>query len=425
MGNPFKIILINHSFQINYYSRRWELFAEQFPDADVTLLAPKEYVWYANNYTFNGEIKRKSFEINKGNFHRRLFDLKRAKTWKSEDYRRLLDEIRPDVVYLIGGILPAAHQILKLRNRFYPNMKVINFSMRGPANNLRLDISGFNPLLKVWRGYQYLESKRLLSFFNKNIDAVFCHYPEAVDCFRKEGYYGPVYMQTQVGVNTEWFYPNEKYRRDIRDRYGINDNTFLFGSATRFSPDKGLADIVNALPIEGDWRYFMMGTGTDEQIKALKQLIKKRGLESKIVMTGMIDWYEIAKYWNAVDCAIHVPRTTKTWVETFALSAVQPQATGKPVIGNTSGSVPYQLGFDEMIVPEGDIDALNKKILWVLNHKDEARAIGVKMYERTISSFSVSHLNRLFYDTIVEDILNGTYDSKKIDMTRYVPREEV
>ena len=39
----FRIILINHSFQINYFSRRWELFAEKHPDVDVTLLAPVEY----------------------------------------------------------------------------------------------------------------------------------------------------------------------------------------------------------------------------------------------------------------------------------------------------------------------------------------------------------------------------------------------
>lgn len=33
MSEPkFKIVLINHTFQINYFSRRWQLFAQQHPN---------------------------------------------------------------------------------------------------------------------------------------------------------------------------------------------------------------------------------------------------------------------------------------------------------------------------------------------------------------------------------------------------------
>lgn len=421
MDKSFKIVLINHTFQINYFSRRWELFAEKHLNVDVTLLAPKEYEWYSNkNYTYDGGVKRKSFAFDRGNFHRRLINLK--KSWLSDDYKSTFDEIKPDVVYLIGGVTPALVQILKIRDKFFPLMKVINFSMRGPAQNLRLDIQNCNLIHKVWRCYSYLKAKKRLNYINKHVDAIFCHYPGAIECYRKEGYTGPIYMQTQVGVNTEWFHPDDEARKEIRSKFNIKDEIYLFGSATRFSSDKGLEDIINALPLEGDWKYLMMGTGSEEQIAVLKNLIRQRGLEDKIILPGMIDWYEIAKYWNAIDCAIHVPRTTTEWVETFSLSAVQPQATKKPIIGNTSGSVPYQIGFEIMIVPEQDIQALHDKILWVLNHKEEAKAIGEQMYQRTISSFAIQHLNDMLYDTLVEDVLVGKYDLKKIDMAKYMPK---
>lgn len=417
----FKIVLINHSFQINYFSRRWVLFSEKHPNVDVTLLAPKEYDWYTDKwYTYNGGKRIKSFDIEKDNFHRRVISM--GKGWRSDDYKPIFDEIKPDIVYLVGAVQPAMLQILKLRDRYYPTMKVLNFNMRGPANNLRLDLNGCSIPRKIWRCYKYLRNKRRLSFFNSHLDAVFCHYPDAVECYRQEGYFGPIYMQTQVGVNPEWFHPDEMARKEIRDKYNIHEDTYLFGSATRFSSDKGLEDIVNALPAEGDWKYMMMGTGNEQQIEVLKELVKARNLENKVIMPGMIDWYEIAKYWNAIDCAIHVPRTTDHWVETFSLSAVQPQATMKPVIGNTSGSVPYQLGFDEMIVPEGSIDALNEKIQWVLNNKEKAAELGRKMYNRTINSFAIEHLNDMFYDTLIEDILQGKYDKEKLDMTKYKPK---
>ena len=44
------------------------------------------------------------------------------------------------------------------------------------------------------------------------------------------------------------------------------------------------------------------------------------------------------------------------------------------------------------------------------------------MYQRTINSFAIYHLNDMFYDTLVEDVLCGKYDIKKIDMTDYTPK---
>jgi len=415
MDPKFKIVLINHSFQINYFSRRWELFAEKHPNVDVTLVAPREYEWYAGkSYTYTGGQKRTSHEIDNGNFHRRLINMNQ-KGWTSDDYKPLLVQVKPDVVYIVGAVLGAIRQIIHLRDKYFPNMKVLNFDMRGLPKLIKP--SSKNPITWLRQYRSYLIQRRGIEFVNSHIDAILCHYPEAVRLFKQEGYTGPIYMQTQVGVNTEWFHPDAEARKEIREKYGISNDTYVFGSATRFTEDKGIDDIVNALPIEGEWKYIMMGTGSEEDINRLKTLVKNRNLEDKIIMPGMIDWYEIAKYWNAMDCAIHVPRTTSHWVETFSLSAIQPQATMKPVIGDSSGSVPYQIGFDEMIVPEGDIKALNGKIQWVLNHKNEASEIGKKMYDRTIRSFSVQSLNELFYRTLVEDVLQGRYDEGKFDMT--------
>ena len=126
------------------------------------------------------------------------------------------------------------------------------------------------------------------------------------------------------------------------------------------------------------------------------------------------------KYWNAVDCAIHVPRTTPWWEETFSLSVVQAMITKKPIIGNTSGSVPYQIGPDAICVKEGDIQELKSKIQWALDNQNGLSEIAEKMYERALQ-FTVQHLNDMFYDTLVEDIIPGKYDINKIDMTTYKP----
>ena len=57
----------------------------------------------------------------------------------------------------------------------------------------------------------------------------------------------------------------------------------------------------------------------------------------------------------------------------------------------------------------------------MLSNQVDAQRIGEDMYNRTLNSFSVNHLNDMFYDTLVEDIIKGEYDSAKSDMTKYTP----
>lgn len=421
MNTKFKIVLINHSFQINYYSRRWELFANAHPNVEVVLFAPAKYEWYnSRGYTFGKSKLMEGHEINEGNYHKRLFRITnhRVRGWDSPDFKDMLVKEKPDIIYHIGTHdMLSLKQVLEIRDKHLPKTKVIAFSMRGPALNLRIGEANGNPLKWIWKRVRYVYMRRRLDYINKHVDAFFCHYPAAVECFRKEGYKGPIYMQTQVGVNEEWFHEDKDSRKEIREKYNIAANTYVFGSATRFSPSKGVDIILKALPKEGDWKYLMMGSGSDADMERLSSIIKERGIQDKVIATGFVDWYDMAKYWNAVDCAIHVPLTTPTWEETFSLAAIQPQITKKPVIGDTSGSVPYQIGFEEMIVPEGDVCSLNQKITWVLSHKDEAKSYGEKMYKRTHSCFEVKALNSLFYKTLVEDILTCTFDSQKSDMT--------
>lgn len=425
MSEPkFKIVLINHTFQINYFSRRWQLFAQQHPNVDVTLLAPAKYEWYAGkSYSYGKSNTLEGKEREDGNFHTRLFRMKNRKFfgWVSPDFKELFLDIKPDIIYHIGTHSQASlKQVLELSKRYLPQTKVLAFSMRGPALNLKIKSGKCNPIKWIARRMMYIYQKQHLSYVNRHCDAFFCHYPKAVECFRQEGYKGPIYMQTQVGVNTEWFHYDEYARKEIREKYNLGD-AYVFGSATRFNPSKGIDDIVNAMPKDGNWKYLMMGAGSDEDTLRLKALIKERGLDDKIIMTGFVDWYDMTKYWNAIDCALHLPRTTSTWEETFSLSVVQAMVTGKPIIGSDSGSVPYQIGPDGMIVPEQNIDALREKIEWVLSHQDDAALIGDKMRMRVESCFTIQHLNDMFYETML-DVLRDKYDMNKVDMTQYTTK---
>lgn len=423
-----KLLLINESFTNPIFYRRWELLAEQHKDWDITLLAPKKEDIKALKNSFGHNVTIRGNEIDYDNFHIELFTKKDFPFlgWYSPDFKKYFEKLKPDVIYNIGGHHQlSVIQLIILRNKYLPTSKMLSFSMRGPQYNLsfyKKRITPFSQYLR--RRLYYVYAKTALSIYNKNIDAVFCHYPKAVKCFRDEGFNGPIYMQTQVGVNPELFHEDMQWREEIRSKYNIGDSTYVFGSATRFTPDKGLYEIIDALPQEGDWAYLMMGSGMEDEERSLREIIKQRGLEQRIIQTGFINLKEMPKYWNAIDCMLHVPKETLRWEETFSIALVQGMITGKPVIGSDSGSVPYQIGPDGIIVPEGDVRALHEKLVWVLSHKEEAKAIGRKLQERTYNSFSIMHLNEMFYDTVMEDVLNNRYDEEKMDMANYKTQQE-
>jgi len=417
-----KIVMINHTFQEERFYKRWKLLAETHPDLDVTLLAPKEFTWgdgkeltYGTSYVQQGSV------VDEKNFHIKLIRIEkhRHSSWTSEDMIREILEIKPDIVYHIGEHTQASLlQILDLKkSKKLPDTKFIAFSMRGHQQSLRLEKSA-NLLGKIIKMARYIQKKCVIKKVNKFCDAIFCHYPDGRDEFIREGYKKPIYMQTQVGVDIDIFHPDSDSRNKIREKYNVGD-AYLFGSASRFHYSKGLSEIIKALPKEGNWKYLMMGHGREDEVEKIKSEIRERGFEDRIILTGYIDnWKDMAEHWNALDCAVHMPLTTEKWEETFSLALVQAMATALPVIGSSSGSVPYQIGPDGIVLPEGNIEKMTETFTYYMQNSDEGKAIGELMRKRAVNCFDIRHLNDVFYDTIC-DIEKGIYDINKSDMTSY------
>ena len=421
-----KIVVFGEQFHSPAFYRRWELFAQSFPDVDLTLLTPDRIDWRnKKNFEFGASLTEGKTVENR-NFRIRLIQRKNhALGWTSPDFKKILPEINPDIIYVSGGHY-AMHlfQILHIRNKMLPNMKVVSFSMRGPAYNVetwKMKVQPVSSYIKR-RFIMYYYVKFGLKYFNKYCDAVLCHYPRAVECFRNEGYKGPIYMQTQVGVNPELFHENNVWREEIRKKYNLTDE-YVFGSGTRFIIEKGVDDIIASLPNEGNWKYMIIGAGKPDEEARIRKEIERSGKSEKIIMTGEIGFEEMPKYWNALDCVVHVPRSSVKWEETFSIALVQAMITGKPITASDSGSVPYQVGPEGMIVKAGDFNAIREKMEWALSHQEEAKIIGEKMRRRAYNCFSIRHLNALLYKTFKEDILTGQYDEAKADMSAYKTEE--
>ena len=418
-----KVVIINHTFQKPEFCKRWKMLAKAHHDLDITLLAPSDWAWgKVKTQTYGQVFEIKGTKVEEENYRVHLIDTKedRLGEWTSMLLEKEIEEIHPDVVYFIGGHTAAPMmQLYRLRKKLhFDDMKILAFSMRGhtPTIDFKRSEPGYKKYVNTLAKCFILGPR--VKKTNRYCDAIFCHYPAALEAFRKEGFTKPIYMQTQVGVDPDIFGPNAASRQKIREKYNLGD-AFVFGSASRFHYSKGLSQIIQALPQDGNWKYLMMGWGRDDEVDVIKKQIAERGLQDKIILTGYIDnWTDMAEHWNALDCAVHTPLTTLRWEETFSLALVQAMVTGLPVIGSSSGSVPYQIGPDGIIVPEGNIEAMRQQMMRMMNSPDDVQRIGENMRKRALECFSIYHLNELFYVTL-QDVMNGVFDLNKVDMSTW------
>ena len=409
MNSRIKLAIINHAFQKPFFRTRWVEFSKTYKDVELYLITPSTYVWGKSKaLTYGSSEVVKAEQIDEDNFHLITVDSRDCLTggWKSKSLKNVIKRIAPDFIYHIGTHTQnPLFQIIKIRNKVCKRATLLSFSMRGTNTNKRSRISlmkyDTNLVKKILRIPMYFLDLARLKNVNKNVDCIVCHYPDASDLFREEGFKGKISVQTQVGVDTNVFYPNENMREEIRNKYNLG-NSFVFGSASRFHYSKGILEVLNALSFDGNWKYLLIGSGTEEETALIKNKIKEKGLEDKVIMTGYIETSEMNKYWNAIDCAIHFPISTPFWIETFSLALVQAMATKKAVIGSSSGSVPFQVGPNGCIVQEKDSRSLSVAMQKMMNDKGYRDAVSESMFARATQLFSAKSLNKQFHSLLME-----------------------
>jgi glycosyltransferase involved in cell wall biosynthesis len=406
-----KLMVINIAFRKPLIYKRWRLLAKEYEDIDVTLIGPS----YSDTKQFGQpiiyrpkNIKEKRFQV----LHIRMEEPKwfKGTGWISWELFKLVGKIKPDFLYLIGHEdHNITYEIEIIRKLLLPKMKIVGFSMRGLDYNLNFK----NPLKSLFR-------RSRISSSSKIFDAMMCHYPHGRKVITEQRRYDkPVYMQTQIGVDNDVYHPNEAMRKSVREKYRIKDQ-FVFGSASRIDSIKGVFDILKAIeeiPEKNKWKLIMLGDGKDMEV--LKEKIRSSKLEDNVILPGYVQQgKELASYFNAMDCFIHVPQTTQYWVDTFPVAVVEAMATAIPIIGSDSGAVPYQLGSKGVIIRESNIESLKNSMIHLMKNPKISKDIGNELNKRVMNTFEIRHLNKCF-NIIMREILNNEFDKKHVDQTSF------
>jgi len=178
-------------------------------------------------------------------------------------------------------------------------------------------------------------------------DAALARSPQAADVLKNRDFPKPIRV-IPWGVDLGIFGSHKREER----------KDFTVGFAGRLVPEKGIADIFKALSGLLGIKAVIIGTGPERE--RLQNLAEK--LNVKAVFTGDIEQNRLPEHLNRIDLFVLPSRTSHRWAEQFGRAAVEAMAMSIPVVGSRTGAIPWVIGDDDLVFPEGDVECLRNLI---------------------------------------------------------------
>jgi UDP-glucose:(heptosyl)LPS alpha-1,3-glucosyltransferase len=197
------------------------------------------------------------------------------------------------------------------------------------------------------------------------------------------------------GVDLEEFKPDQKKRRRIRDRLGIEENELILMFSGHEFERKGLRFIVEALPMVKD-NIRLLVVGKDNP-KPYMELAQKLGVLNKIIFAGFVS--DISECYAASDIFVF-----PTAYEAFSLATLEAVASGLPILATKVNGTEELIieGYNGFFIRRDPKDIAEK--INILIEDDNLRRQMSKNARRTAENYSWDKIAKLTLEVYEEVI---------------------
>jgi glycosyltransferase involved in cell wall biosynthesis len=171
----------------------------------------------------------------------------------------------------------------------------------------------------------------------------------------------------------------------MREELGIGDEPLVVTASRlikRKNPDLLISAFARVLKVVPDAKLVIAGSGREKD--NLSRQIKGLNITNSVFMVGGLAKEEVAQLMAAAD-VFALPSK----MESFGLSLLEASAAGVPVVCSNTGGVPevFQDGFNALLYPPGDDNAMAKAIICLIQDRKLAKTISANAVE-TASRFT-------------------------------------
>ena len=204
-----------------------------------------------------------------------------------------------------------------------------------------------------------------------------------------------------VNLNKFDFDKKEEYKKNIREKYMLTEDSFLYGFVGRITRDKGINELLEAFKVinNEDPNAYLLLVGSEDNVATLNQDLYAWSKECKnVIYCGFTNVVE--QYMAAVDCYV-----LPSYREGFGLGVVEAEAMGTPVIVSN--------------IP-GPIDAMISDVTGLVVDKKDAKSLENAM--RTMKNDETLR-NKLSLEC--GDFAKNNFEQKKLFEQIYLDRKSL
>lgn len=203
-----------------------------------------------------------------------------------------------------------------------------------------------------------------------------------------------IWNGSACGVDLHKFDRSKKdeYRKNIRERYGIPEDAFVFGYVGRVTREKGMNELLESAEsvIDGDKNIYLFMVGSEEVDDTIDQNLYGWSKNCpQVVYTGYTRVVE--QFMSAMDCFV-----LPSYREGFGMSVIEAEAMGVSVIitdipGPVDGMLKDKTG---LAVPKMDAKALKAAMDKLAASPDLCQEFGKNGVEYVSQNFEQKELFR-------------------------------
>jgi phosphatidylinositol alpha-1,6-mannosyltransferase len=197
-----------------------------------------------------------------------------------------------------------------------------------------------------------------------------------------------------LAVDHERFSPGD--RLAARIRLALPEHVRIVASVGRVHPYKGHRIVIQALArLEPELRSHLLFAvaGTGPATASLEQLARELGVTDQVRFLGYVPESDLPDLYRAADVHALLSEHTASDVEGFGLVSLEAQACATPAIGSRSGGISDAIdhGRGGWLVPPGDVEAVMKHLVDLVETPDLYRAAGAVARARVLAECTWSH----------------------------------
>jgi glycosyltransferase involved in cell wall biosynthesis len=370
-----RILMISKALVAGTSQRKLEEIAK-LPDVELTLVTPP--YWQSDDgskqmlerlYTKGYRMIETPMKLN-GNFHLHYYP----------KLGRIMREVRPQVVHIDEEPFNlATYLAMRLSQRH--NARAIFFTWQ----NLYRD---YPPPFRQMELYNY---KRAAAAIAGNRDAS--------EVLRRKGYKGPIQIIPQFGFDTDI------YQRSTPRTPRQPGDPFTIGFIGRLKEEKGLTLIVDALTTLPDYcRAVFIGNGPMKT--ALTEQAARLGIAERVIFKPGVPTYEVPREIEQWDVHVLPSITRPNWIEQFGRTLAESMSCETPVIGSSSGEIPYVIGDAGLVFKEGDARDLSACIQKLLADPDLYADLAKRGRQRVLDTYTQQQIAQQTYE-VYKSVLEG------------------